>query len=99
MQAWAGLLVLLLFILYKWVTTESAGAPPVYSYLRNALVGQYNMKKEGPVQLVLNGYRKLGECFSLQVLHQRATLFVGPEAQGFFFSLRDNEADQRSVAV
>eukprot|EP00462_Mataza_sp_D1_P018606 CAMPEP_0175139824 /NCGR_PEP_ID=MMETSP0087-20121206/11129_1 /TAXON_ID=136419 /ORGANISM="Unknown Unknown, Strain D1" /LENGTH=554 /DNA_ID=CAMNT_0016422901 /DNA_START=284 /DNA_END=1948 /DNA_ORIENTATION=- len=55
------------------------------------------MKENGPINLVKDGYKQLGDVFSLKVFSQIVTCMVGPEAQGVFFGLRDDEGEQRSV--
>lgn len=74
-----------------------SNSPPRFSYLPGALLGQYDMKNQGPLALIRAGYDKCGEVFRLRVLNQNITFCVGPKAQQFFFAATDQQLSQKEV--
>lgn len=71
--------------------------PPRFNYLPGVLLGQYDMKAQGPLALIRAGYDKLGDCYRLRVLNTNVTFMVGPRAQQAFFACTDAQLSQKEV--
>lgn len=75
------------FILFK---PDEPNAPPRFHFFKDAISGKFNMKANGPCNLIMAGYKKHGEIFRMRVGHKRITMVMGNEAQHVFFSAHDD---------
>lgn len=85
--------ILFLLVLGDW----RSNLPPRYSILFPALLGKFNLAREGPLQAIRLGYKKCGDIFRMKLLTQGFTFFIGPEASATFFDASDKDLSQREV--
>jgi len=52
---------------------------------------------QGPLNLMNEGYEKLGEVFTVPVLHKRITFLLSPTVVEHFFKGTDEEVSQQEV--
>ena len=52
---------------------------------------------QGPLKLIDNGYHKLGEAFTVPVLHKKITFLIGPDVAPHFYKATDMDMSQEEV--
>ena len=90
-------IALLLFVVYYVLTNHPSNAPPCFPLLSGLLRRKYDFVKNGPMDLILDGYQTLGDIFRVQILHQSITFLIGPQAHRVFFEAKDTQFSQREV--
>jgi sterol 14-demethylase len=96
----SGVLViflLLLIILYYKFLTNSVNAPPRFPILLSIIRGKYDFVNKGPIELIQDGYKSLGDIFRIQLFHQSIVFLIGPQAHKIFFEAKDTQISQREV--
>lgn len=91
------LLLLLSIVVYYTYFTNRANAPPRFPILFSILRRKYDFVHRGPLQLIEDGYKTLGDIFRIQLLHQSVVFLIGPQAHQIFFEAKDNQLSQREV--
>lgn len=90
------LLLLLIVILYISFTNR-INAPPRFAILFSILRGKYDFVHQGPIELIEDGYKSLGDIFRIQLFHRSVIFLIGPQAHKVFFEAKDNQLSQREV--
>jgi hypothetical protein len=88
----SGVLViflLLLIILYYKFLTNSVNAPPRFPILLSIIRGKYDFVNKGPIELIQDGYKSLGDIFRIQLFHQSIVFLIGPQAHKIFFEAKE----------
>lgn len=57
----------------------------------------YTLFLQGPLTLIDEGYNKLGEVFTVPVLHKKITFLIGPDVGSHFYKAPDSEMSQEEV--
>uniref|UniRef100_A0A2P2IAQ8 Lanosterol 14-alpha demethylase n=1 Tax=Hirondellea gigas TaxID=1518452 RepID=A0A2P2IAQ8_9CRUS len=73
------------------------GRAPRFSYLVGALLGRFNMKEEGAMDLLWAAYKKHGDMFTLKILHKHITILIGAEASAVMYNANDSEVSSKEI--
>jgi len=89
--------LLLLTVIYYISFTNPANAPPRFPIILSIIRGKYDFVNKGPLELIQDGYKSLGDIFRIQLLHQSVVFLIGPQAHKIFFEAKDTQLSQREV--
>jgi sterol 14-demethylase len=84
-------------VIYYILFVDTPNAPPQFPILNGLVKGRFNFKELGPLGVVSEGYKQMGDIFRIQLLHQRITVFIGPAANKIFFEAKDEQLSQKEV--
>jgi len=71
--------------------------PPRLPVVVPAIMGKYNLKKMGPIEMISEGARKFGDIFRVKILHRNIIFLVGPRAHKVFMEPNDSVVSAREV--
>ncbi|CAG9462094.1 unnamed protein product [Pedinophyceae sp. YPF-701] len=88
-------------LLALWLLTDAVKGlvggkrPPVLAGI--PIIGGMLKFAKGPLPLMQEGYNKLGDVFTVSVLHKRITFLLTPSVVEHFFKGTDDEVSQKEV--
>ncbi|UJR37335.1 hypothetical protein I4U23_030043 [Adineta vaga] len=89
--------LLLLVVTYLIFSIRLRKAPPRFPVLTSILRGKYDFVNKGPLGLIQDGYKSIGDIFRIQLLHRSIIFLIGPQAHRVFFEAKDTQLSQREV--
>ncbi|CAF0734501.1 unnamed protein product [Rotaria sordida] len=93
------ILLLLLIIIYYISYTKPSNAPPCFPILLSILCRKYDFINKGPLELIQDGYKSLGDIFQIRLFHRSVVFLIGPQAHKIFFEAKDTQLSQREVYI
>jgi sterol 14-demethylase len=91
------LVLALIPIVYFLCFLDTPHAPPHFPILKGLFNGRFKFNELGPLGVVSEGFREMGDIFRIHLLNQRITVFVGPQANKIFFEAKDEQLSQKEV--
>ncbi|CAF1649850.1 unnamed protein product [Adineta ricciae] len=91
------LLLLLLTVIYLVFSIKLRKAAPRFPVLISILRGKYDFVNRGPLDLIQDGYRTVGDIFRIQLFYRSIVFLIGPQAHRAFFEAKDHQLSQREV--
>ena len=76
---------------------QSQSYPPTYNPAYLPLLGGFLEFAKDPLEALRRGYKRCGDCFTINMMGKRMTFLVGPEAHEVFFKASDDELSQEEV--
>ncbi|RHY28777.1 hypothetical protein DYB32_005714 [Aphanomyces invadans] len=97
-QLLVGFALAFVIVLYLATPKKHAGKnlPPVLPYWI-PFVGSFLPFAKDPIQMVLDGYRLKGPCYTAKMFGQDLTFLIGPEAHEAFYKPNDDYLSQAEV--
>ncbi|KDO25246.1 hypothetical protein SPRG_09493 [Saprolegnia parasitica CBS 223.65] len=87
----------LLVAIYLSLPKKTNGKlPPVLNYMI-PILGSFPAFAKDPIQMVLDGYKEKGSCFTAKMFGQDLTFLIGPKAHESFYKPNDDYLSQSEV--